>query len=367
MSDPYLLAASLITAGGPIPVPPPATLPPNLPDSLSALLASAATQMLQSEINHEIVPILEIASPEFSQPQPNLTKPRQHRTSDFIIPVLTPAAAQAATEQTTNLQTLPKPQPIASRAISGSQLYRLRLAALKAGKTFTRLSSDSWTKGISTQAQLQQPTHEQWIRLLDLEAKAIAKGQGSNRLSILLGDSLSMWFPSEWLPYGQLWLNQGISGENTSQILKRLSAFSQTRPDTIYLMAGTNDLRQGVSDRVILNNLTQIIRRLRLNHPQSKVVVQSILPMRLPAIPNERIRKLNQQIAIITRQEGAGYLNLSSLFGDELGEMRQELTTDGIHLTLRGYEVWQEALNYADSVMIANRSDRLAEGLGIRN
>ncbi|HEY9725511.1 MAG TPA: GDSL-type esterase/lipase family protein [Chroococcales cyanobacterium] len=372
MSDPYLLAASLITAGGPIPVPPPPTLPPTLPNSFSALFASTATGVLQSAVTNKIVPILEIASPEFSQFQANAAEARQPTASEFIPPVLTLPAAQAATEQVTDLQTLPKPQPIASRSISGSQMYLQRLAALKAGKTYTRLKADSFQtvglKGTSTDAMLlQQPTHEQWIRLLDLEAKAIAKGQGSNRLSILLGDSLSMWFPSEWLPYGQLWLNQGISGENTSQILKRLSAFSQTRPDTIYVMAGTNDLRQGVSDRVILNNLSQILRRLRQNHPQAKVVVQSILPMRLPAIPNERIRNLNQQIAIVARQQGAGYLNLNSLFADEQGEMRQELTTDGIHLTLRGYEVWQEALNYAESVLTASRSDRVAQGLGIRN
>ena len=372
MSDPYLLAASLITAGGPIPVPPPPTLPPTLPSNLSALLASAMTEVLQSAATTKIVPILEIISPEFSQSQANAAESRQPTASESIPPVLTLPANRAATEQVTNLQALPKPQPIASRSISGSQMYLQRLAALKAGKTYTRLKSDSFQtvglKGTSTEAMLlQQPTHEQWIRLLDREAKAIAQGQGSNRLSILLGDSLSMWFPSERLPYGQLWLNQGISGENTSQILKRLPAFSQTRPDTIYVMAGTNDLRQGVSDRIILNNLSQIVRRLRQNHPQAKVVVQSILPMRLPAIPNERIRNLNQQIAIVAQQQGAGYLNLNTLFSDEQGEMRQELTTDGIHLTLRGYEVWQEALNYAESVLAANRSDRVAQGLGTRN
>lgn len=371
MSDPYLLAASLITAGGPIPVPPPPTLPPTFPNSLSALLASAATGVLQSAVTNKIAPILETTSPEFSQSQANATELRQPTPPGFIPPVLTLPAAQAATEQVTNLQTLPKPQPIASRSISGNQMYLQRLAALKAGKTYTRLKSDSfqslWAKGGGTEALFQQPTHEQWIRLLDLEAKAIAKGQGANRLSILLGDSLSMWFPSEWLPYSQLWLNQGISGENTSQILKRLSAFSQTRPDTIYVMAGTNDLRQGASDRVILSNLSQIVRRLRQNHPQAKVIVQSVLPMRLPAIPNERIRNLNQQIAIVARQQGAGYLNLNTLFADEQGEMRQALTTDGIHLTLRGYEVWQEALNYAESVLAASRSDRVAQGLGTRN
>jgi len=126
-------------------------------------------------------------------------------------------------------------------------------------------------------------------------------------------------------------------------------------------LAGINDLRQGVADEVILRNIRQIVQRLRQNHPRAQVVVQSILPTRLSAIGNERIRNLNQQIAVIAQQEGAGYLNLHSLFTDEQGEMRSELTTDGIHLTHRGYEVWQEALQYAESVLAAKRVERASQ------
>ncbi len=353
MSDPYLLAASLLSVG-PIPVAPPPALPPDLPYSFSTLLTSTATQTLQPDVNHKIVPFIEISSPEFSQP--SSAEGKTYPASEPIITL--PAAAESVPNQ----QALPEPQSTALIPVSGSQLYLQRLAALQAGKLYTRLPPDSfqsfWAKDASKEPLLlKEPTHEQWIRLLEQEAKAVAKGQGDNRLSILIGDSLSMWFPSKGLPGTQLWLNQGISGENTGQILKRLSAFSEARPDTIYVMAGINDLRQGKSDRVILDNLREIMRRLRLNHPQSQVIVQSILPTRLSAIPNERIRNLNQEIAFIAQQEGAGYLNLHTLFADGQGELEPELTTDGLHLTRRGYEVWQQGLNYAESVMATNQTN----------
>jgi lysophospholipase L1-like esterase len=361
MSDPCLLAASLLTAG-PITVPPPITLPPNLLDNLSALFASTTTQALQAVAAHKVAPVVEVNSPEFSHSLQN--RGVQPRT-----PVFTPATSQTATTLVSNQRVVSTPQSTIAPT-SGSQLYLQRVAALKAGKLYTRLPSNSfeslWAKGTTTGTPLQQPTHEQWKLLLEQEAKAVAKGQGSNRLAILVGDSLSLWFPSQWLPYGQLWLNQGISGENSGQILKRLSAFAKTRPDTLYVMAGTNDLRQGVSDRVILDNIRQIVRRLRSNHPEAQVVVQSILPTRLSAIPNQRIYNLNQQIAAIAQQEGTGFLNLYSLFADEQGQLQQDLTTDGIHLTRRGYQVWQEALNYADSVLVANRDGAIAQGLGTR-
>jgi lysophospholipase L1-like esterase len=94
---------------------------------------------------------------------------------------------------------------------------------------------------------------------------------------------------------------------------------------------------------------------LRQNHPESQIVVQSILPTRLSAIGSDRTRRLNQQVAVMAQQEGIGYLNLQPLFSDTDGQLRQDLTTDGIHLTHLGYEVWQGALNYAESVLAANR------------
>lgn len=360
MSEPYLLAVSLLSVG-PISAPPPPALPPNQLDDLSVLLMSAATKTWQSVVTPQIAPIVEFISAEFSSVPSNSSEWRTQTLTESITPVLTPSAVRAATAQETYLPAFPKRQSTGIFPTSGSQLYLQRLAALKAGKLFTRLPGDSfsefWVKEAGTKAQIQHPTHEQWKHLLEREARAVAGGQGSNRLSILLGDSISMWFPSEGFPGNQLWLNQGISGENSGQILRRLPAFSQTRPDTIYILAGINDLRQGASDPVILNNLRQIVQRLRQNHPQAQVILQSILPTRLSAIPNERIRNLNQEIAIIARQEGAGYLNLHSWFTDEEGQMQQELTTDGLHLTRRGYEVWQQALQYAESVLATKRGE----------
>lgn len=332
MSDPYLLAASLLTVG-PVSAPPPPPLVPNLFENLSALLASAKADHSHSVVTQPIIPEIEIPGVEFSS-----------------------SVSSRHFSATTNqaLTTNSKPQSPVVSPKSGTQLYYQRLAALNRGQTYTRLPADSF-QSVWSKATLAKPTHTQWKQLLAEEAKAMARGQGNNRLSILVGDSLSLWFPTANLPSGQFWLNQGISGENSSQILERLSAFSQTRPDTIYVMAGTNDLRQGVRDRVILDNTRQIIQRLRQNHPQAQIIVQSILPTRLPAIESDRIRNLNQHIAAIAQQEGAGYLNLHSLFVNHQGQMQRELTTDGIHLARRGYAVWQEALNYADALILASR------------
>ena len=350
MGDPYLLAASLLT-GGQMLTPPPPALPLKGTDTLLALNL-AQSNAFEPLVTQKIIPTVEITSPEFSQ---------QRFTPQTDTPPITPILAAAATEILPSIEALLKPKPATLLPSSGTQLFYQRLAALKAGKIYTRIPADSfqstWVKART------KPTYEQWKSLLAKEAKAVAEGQGSNRLAVLVGDSISLWFPTERLPAGSLWLNQGISGDTSRGILKRLSVFSQTRPDAIYVLAGINDLRQGATDEAILNNLRQIVRRLRQNHKSSSVIVQSILPTRLDSIPNSRIRNLNQQLADLAQREGAGYLDTHSRFSDIDGNLRLDLTTDGLHLNRRGYEVWQLALQQADSWVAVNRPTRAYSSL----
>jgi lysophospholipase L1-like esterase len=304
MTRAFLLATGLI-ATGPVSAPPP-PLPPDWLDQFKAWFeedeAAAATLVAAT-------PVAQSSLLEFSTTKPG-----------------TLAAAAPA---------------------SGAQLFAQRQAALQSGKLYTRLSPGSFQEkwGKATQ----HPTHQQWQALLAAEARAIAKGQGQNRLNILVGDSLTQWFPSELLSIDKFWLNQGISGENSTQIRQRLPSLQGTRPDAVYLMAGINDLKQGASDATILNNLRGMIQKLRSQHPQAEIVVQSILPTRLPSISNARIRRLNRQIVLISQQEGASYLNLHAFFVDSEGQLHRELTTDGIHLNRQGYALWQYALREAEN------------------
>lgn len=181
-------------------------------------------------------------------------------------------------------------------------------------------------------------------------------------LAILAGDSLSLRFPSEKLSEYRV-LNQGISGETTTGLLKRLNVFAQTQPDVIFVMIGINDLLRGRSDREILDDQRRVIENLKLAHPGAKIVMQSVLPHavdrvtwegrdRLLAIPNHRIKALNDAIAAIAEAESVDFFNLYPLFADLEGNLRRELSSDGLHLSTQGYEVWGIALQvYGEEVL----------------
>ncbi len=197
-------------------------------------------------------------------------------------------------------------------------------------------------------------SYDQWLEVLKQEAIAVST-KNPERLTVLLGDSLSLWFPPEQLPSDRSWLNQGMSGETTAAMLKRLNFLDETKPQTILVMAGINDLKSGISDEELLTNYRTMVQTLKQKHPDSEVVIQSILPHggesmtveerdRLLAVSNEQIFKLNQKLATIAKEEQVLFLNLNPLFSNNEGMLRSDLTTDGLHLSPAGYLVWSAAL-----------------------
>ncbi|MBU6229021.1 MAG: lysophospholipase [Cyanobacteria bacterium REEB459] len=195
-------------------------------------------------------------------------------------------------------------------------------------------------------------TYSQWVALLRAEARA---AETLPRQTILLGDSLTLWFPAQLLPGHRSWLNQGISGENSSGLLNRLNLLDHNSPDTIFMMIGINDLIWGGSDAALVDNIKAAVQYLKTSHPQSHIVVQSILPHggqaatwegrdRLLRVTPQRIVAINNQIKQIAGDSGVTYLNLYPLFVNGDGYLRPDLTTDGLHLNSNGYLVWRTAL-----------------------
>ncbi len=271
--------------------------------------------------------------------------PRPPIPPQSVVPNPPPRAMPTAMPAQISRLAPPTPQPTWApqpRPTNGSQMYRFRQAALGAGQLFTRIPPQRYVN--QWQGGGEAPTYSQWRSLLAREAAVMANAQGSNRLTLVIGDSLALWLPADTLPQNRFWLNQSISGETTGHIRQRLPDFADTRPDTIHLMAGINDLRQGATDGDVVQNINQILLHLRQQHPQARVILHSILPTRLESLPRDRIALINRHLAYVANQRGADFLDLQATFTDDQGQLRRELTTDGLHLSRQGYAIWQAAL-----------------------
>ena len=196
--------------------------------------------------------------------------------------------------------------------------------------------------------------YEEWVALLAAEAEAVIAIDAPNQ-TVLLGDSLTLWFPTNMLPGRRTWLNQAISGEKSTGLRDRLYLLDNTSPEAVFIMVGINDLIWGGSEADLVYNVRKMVNYLHQKHPQTRVVVQSILPHgsetatwegrdRLVAVSPDLIRTVNVQLKAVAAETGAEFLDLYPLFVNGDGYLRADLTTDGLHLNQDGYMVWRTAL-----------------------
>lgn len=147
-------------------------------------------------------------------------------------------------------------------------------------------------------------------------------------------------------------INRGISGDVATGIYDRLHTILPAHPTKIFLMVGVNDVSHDLSTDSIANMIIRLTERIRRESPQTKLYLQSMLPIRESTGrwkrlvgKTEQIPEINARLQAWAKQNHVTYINLFPLFTEPGTHiMRQELTYDGLHLTEKGYEVWIKVL-----------------------
>ena len=167
-----------------------------------------------------------------------------------------------------------------------------------------------------------------------------------NRI-VMLGNSLTAF--AEWhelIGRDDIY-NRGIAGDFTDGILARLDAILQSQPKQLFLMIGVNDLLFHPPSYPI-GNLEKIIQQIRTQSPDTELIIQSLLPVnndvRNTRVDNQAIAQVNTALQVFAKQFGVQYLDLASAMSNERGQLKANLTKDGIHLDAEGYTIWKNAL-----------------------
>jgi lysophospholipase L1-like esterase len=150
------------------------------------------------------------------------------------------------------------------------------------------------------------------------------------------------------------YVNRGISGQTTPQMLVRFRAdVVDLDAAAVVLLAGTNDIAGNtgpVTLEMILDNIKSMTEIAQAN--DIKVILCSVLPAfdypwRPGLAPNVKIPKLNKMIKRYAEESGAYYLDYFTALEDGNNGMIKEYTTDGVHLTLEGYQVMEPLVENA--------------------
>lgn len=195
---------------------------------------------------------------------------------------------------------------------------------------------------------------EDW--LLKEQEKIQTKYRELNQISpqepdiIFIGDSIIEHYPIyELLQTQKQLVNRGIRGYKTDLLRDNLDAhLFGTAVDKIFLMIGTNDIGKEIPQEETLRNIEEIIQTLHRDFPLTQVKLLSVLPVNedenykgnVYIRTNEKIQALNQAYA----QLAQSYLNVEFIDAfphmlDGEGQLGDDFTTDGLHLTIAGYQV----------------------------
>jgi lysophospholipase L1-like esterase len=197
--------------------------------------------------------------------------------------------------------------------------------------------------------QLRNPDPDNLARYTELDARVGPSQPGKPRV-VLLGDSITDgWRLNEYFP-DRDFVNRGISGQITSQMLGRMKPdVTDLHPAAVLILAGTNDLARGTPLATIESNLTAICDLA--DHQQIKVILATVLPVSdyhknenpayemTKARPPEQIRALNSWIQTFCAQRNYIFLDYYSEMVDASGFMKADLANDGLHPNSSGYRM----------------------------
>jgi lysophospholipase L1-like esterase len=170
---------------------------------------------------------------------------------------------------------------------------------------------------------------------------------------VLMGDSITdnLHNAQRFGPFfpGKPYFNRGISGQVTAQMLLRFYPdVVALQPKAVVIFGGTNDIGGNigpVSLESTENNIASMADIARANG--IKVILASVTPVcdipnrppMTPGRPPETILKLNSWIQDYARRNNFVFLDYFSATVDDKGFFRTELTEDGLHPTIKGYEI----------------------------
>jgi lysophospholipase L1-like esterase len=174
---------------------------------------------------------------------------------------------------------------------------------------------------------------------------------------VFFGDSITdNWSKAGYGGFfpGRPYVNRGIGGQTTSQMLVRFRAdVLSVKASVVVILAGTNDVAGNAGPVALedvkanLSTMAELARAHGL-----RVVLASLLPVsddkkdakgqavvRTTDRPPAAILSLNAWLAEYAVENDAVYLDYHSAVADPEGRLRPDLNDDGLHPNAAGYAV----------------------------
>jgi lysophospholipase L1-like esterase len=231
-------------------------------------------------------------------------------------------------------------------------IFLLLLSSSVIASAQDQTSANDSPEAMRQQIERMQRRLQDWPQLsryVEANSKVPLPERGETRV-VFMGDSITaIWKLDEYFS-GKPYINRGISGQTTPQMLIRFRPdVIALKPRAVLILAGTNDIAGNTGPmtlEMIENNYASMAELAKANG--IKVIFASVLPIhdygrtkvserRSP----EQILKLNEWLKGYCRANGHIFLDYFSKMVDEKGMLKAELANDGLHPNAEGYKVME--------------------------
>lgn len=202
-----------------------------------------------------------------------------------------------------------------------------------------------------SEAQLANFERNDWAnfsRYSEANKKLPAPKEGENRV-VFLGNSITEgWVRAQpdFFANGN-YIGRGISGQTSPQALLRFRPdVVDLKPKVVVINIGINDIAENTgpyNPDFTLGNIASMVEIAKANG--IKVVLASVHPAYefpwrkdISDVPNKIIR-FNERLKQYAQSQGVVYLDYHSAMKDSRNGMAPDIAEDGVHPTLKGYQI----------------------------
>ena len=154
---------------------------------------------------------------------------------------------------------------------------------------------------------------------------------------------------------GKPYINRGISGQTTPQMLLRFRQdVIQLHPSIVVILAGINDIAGNTGPstiEMIFDNIKSMAELAQAN--DIKIALCSVLPAAefpwRPALePAKKVVQLNSYLSkLADEHRDIVYVNYFAKMSDSRNGLKSELGSDGVHPNKKGYQLMEPILEAA--------------------
>ena len=144
-----------------------------------------------------------------------------------------------------------------------------------------------------------------------------------------------------------------------------LEALMERQYRKVYLSVGVNEL--GIPDtREYYQKYREAVAVIRQLQPDAIIYIQGIMHVSADksrsdsVFNNPNIVQRNQAIATLANGRDIFYIDMNTAVCDENGDLKAELTADGVHLKASAYALWREFL--MQNAVVRDQNDYLGTG-----